>query len=130
VTADEISLTFPRSRDFHRIAHLVLGGLAVRLDLTFEHLEDLQLALAELLAEPEAPGEVTVRLRVAGGAVQAAVGPFSREHLRRRLDDDGGRSGLGLRRMLDTVVDGVLIEEAAEGDWIEITKHVERAASR
>ena len=129
MTADEITLTLPRSRDFHRIAHLVLGGLAVRLDLTFEHLEDLQLALAELLAEPEASGEVTVRLRVIDGAVQAAVGPFSREHLRRRLEADGD-SRLGLRRMLDTVADSVGIEEAAEGDWVEVTMHVEQAGAR
>jgi hypothetical protein len=128
VTADEITLTLPRSRDFHRIAHLVLGGLAVRLDLTFEHLEDLQLALAGLLSEPEAPGEVTVRLRVTDGAVQAAVGPFPEEHLRLRLADDGGES-IGLRRMLDTVADDVGIREAAEGNWVEVTKYVERAAA-
>ena len=38
---DEITLTLPRQRDFHRVAHLVLGGLAVRLELTIETLEDL-----------------------------------------------------------------------------------------
>jgi hypothetical protein len=129
VTADEITLTLPRSRDFHRIAHLVLGGLAVRLDLTFEHLEDLQLALAGLLAEPETVGEVTVRLRVMDGAVLAMVGPFERDDLSRRLDDDGG-SEVSLRRMLDTVADSVGIEEAAEGVWVEVTKNVERTVAR
>ena len=29
---DEITLTLPREPEFHRVAHLVLGGLAVRLD--------------------------------------------------------------------------------------------------
>jgi hypothetical protein len=128
VTADEITLTLPRSRDFHRIAHLVLGGLAARLDLTLEHLEDLQLALAGLLSEPEAPGEVTVRLRVGDGAVQASVGPFPEEQLRVRLENHGG-SPIGLRRMLDTVADDVGIHEAAEGSWVEVTKYVERAAA-
>ena len=33
------------------VAHLVLGGLAVRLDLTIENLEDLQLALDALLGD-------------------------------------------------------------------------------
>ena len=49
MTDDKITLTLPAERDFHRVAHLVLGGLAVRLNLTFEHLEDLQLALDGLL---------------------------------------------------------------------------------
>jgi hypothetical protein len=129
VSPDEITLTLPRSRDFHRIAHLVLGGLAVRLDLTFEHLEDLQLALGGLLAEPEDAGEVTVRLRVTEGAVQAIVGPFARGERRRHLEAEGD-AAVSLRRMLDTVTDGVEIEEAAEGAWVEVTKHVERAAAR
>ncbi len=47
--ADEITLTLPRAPEFQRVAHLVLGGLAVRLNLTVEHLEDLQLALDAVL---------------------------------------------------------------------------------
>src|SRR5262249_55809694 len=43
---DEITLTLPHEREYHRVAHLVLGGLAVRLELTIETLEDLQLALS------------------------------------------------------------------------------------
>jgi len=47
---DEITLTVPRERPFYRVAHLVLGGLAVRLDLTYDTLEDLQaIAPRELL---------------------------------------------------------------------------------
>ena len=125
MTADEITLILPRSRDFHRIAHLVLGGLAVRLDLTFETLEDLHLALDGLLSEPESPGEVTVRLLVHDDTMQAVVGPFAPDGLRRRLDSPDG-DGVGLRRLLDTVVDRFEIEEAAEGHWVEVTKHVER----
>ena len=47
--ADEITLTLPRGRSSRRVAHLVLGGLAARLDLTVESLEDLQLALDAVL---------------------------------------------------------------------------------
>jgi hypothetical protein len=125
VSADEITLVLPRAREFHRIAHLVLGGLAVRLDLTFENLEDLQLALGGLLAEPDLQDEVTVRLRVAGDTLHTTVGPFEAASLRRRLDDVGG-SDVTLRRLLDTVVDRVEIAEAAEGNWVEVTKTVQR----
>jgi len=31
VGVDEITLTLPAEREFYRVAHLVLGGLAVRL---------------------------------------------------------------------------------------------------
>ena len=41
---DEITLTIPRDRALYGVAHLVLGGLGIRLNLTIEHLEDLQLA--------------------------------------------------------------------------------------
>ena len=47
--ADEVTLTLPREPEFQRVAHLVLGGLAVRLNLTIENLEDLQLAFDALL---------------------------------------------------------------------------------
>ena len=54
--SDEITLTIPRDAEFHRVAHLVLGGLAVRLDLTIENLEDLQLALDAILARTDRRG--------------------------------------------------------------------------
>ena len=43
--SDEIILTLPEQPAFHDVAHLVVGGLGVRLNLTFENLEDLQTAL-------------------------------------------------------------------------------------
>ena len=33
MTGDEITLTIPRDPSFHEVAHLVLGGVAARLDL-------------------------------------------------------------------------------------------------
>jgi hypothetical protein len=125
VTADEITLTLPRERPFFRIAHLVLGGLAVRLDLTFEHLEDLQLALAGLLDRPTGPGDVTVTVRVEPNALHALVGPFRDDGLRAELVDD---EELGLGRLLGTVVDGVEVDERDGGLWVELTKSVAGAS--
>jgi hypothetical protein len=125
---DEITLTLPRERPFYRIAELVLGGLAVRLDLTFEHLEDLQLALAGLLDRPDEHGDVTVRVRVEGDAIRTLVGPFERERLERHLDRVG-RENLSLRRLLETVTDGVEVAEGDGGHWVELTKTVELVQS-
>ncbi|HVM16361.1 MAG TPA: hypothetical protein VM290_02115 [Gaiellaceae bacterium] len=120
---DEICLTLPRIRPFYRIAHLVLGGLAVRLDLTFEHLEDLQLALAGVLEGPDEDGQVTVRVAVDGDVLRTSVGPFPRERLERNLDRVGSEE-ISLRRLLETVVDEVAVEENGDDAWLAMTKTV------
>jgi hypothetical protein len=121
---DEITLTLPRDRDFYGIAHLVLGGLAVRLDLTFEALEDLQLALASVLERPDAEGDVNVTLRVDDHAVHALVGPFDRDGLRAHLRREG-TDELSVERLLEAVVDRVSIDERDDVAWIELTKTVD-----
>lgn len=121
--SDEITLTLPRERDFHRVAHLVLGGLAVRLDLTFEHLEDLQLALAGLLEWQGEDGEVTVAIRVTEEAIETTVGPCH-ERIRHELERDAG-DDVGLRRVLDAVVDEVRVERRNGADWVELRKSIE-----
>jgi len=120
---DEITLTLPAERDFYRVAHLVLGGLAVRLNLTFEHLEDLQIALDELLDNRTREGEVTVSVCVHDDAIEARVGPFPDGRVRAELEHDEG--AVGLRRVLDAVVDRVALRAADDGDWVTLTKSVE-----
>jgi hypothetical protein len=77
---DEITLTFPREPDFRPVAHLVLSGLAVRLDLNLENLEDLQLALDALLDQTDPGtemGDLTVRMSVRDHELQTLVGPLA-----------------------------------------------------
>jgi hypothetical protein len=124
VNADEICLTLPGDDAFHSVAHLVLGGLAVRLDLTFEYLEDLELALDAVL-ERSTPGEeVTVRVVVAADELRTTVGPLN--SVRSELENGGG-DGLSLGRILSAVCDGVAIQDRDGAQWIELTKRVERA---
>jgi anti-sigma regulatory factor (Ser/Thr protein kinase) len=120
---DEITLTLPAERDFYRVAHLVLGGLAVRLNLTFEHLEDLQIALDELLENRSRDGNVTVTVSVRPDAIEATVGPFPGGKVRRELERES--DAVGLRRVLDHVVDHVELREGEGGDWVKLTKKVE-----
>jgi hypothetical protein len=118
---DEIILTVPRERRFYPVAHLVLGGLAVRLNLTLENLEDLQVALAGLLERADTSHEVTVRMRVLERQLEAELGPFDGAGLHDDLDRDPGEE-LSLRRILDTVVDDVRIETRADGAWVVLQK--------
>ncbi len=126
VSADEITLTVPRERPFYRVAHLVLGGLAVRLDLTFEALEDLQLALVGLLEGDGEEGDVTVTVTVEDDAIRTLIGPFHTEALRPALDREQNE-GVTLRRVLETVADDVRLSEDEDGEWVELTKRVESA---
>ncbi len=125
---DEITLTFPAERPFRGVAHLVLGGLAVRLDLTFEHLEDLQLALAGLLERQSEEGDVTVSVRVEGDELTTSIGAFEREALEAELDR-AGADGVSLRRVLETVADRVEVAQRDGSAYVELTKRVERIAS-
>ena len=126
---DEIRLTLPRERPFYGIAHLVLGGLAVRLDLTFETLEDLQLALEHLLGETSGDTALTLAISVEGDQLRASVGPFAASELP-TIDGTGaaGDDASTLGRVLDTVVDGVEVEDRDGAHWIAMSKTVRRAA--
>jgi hypothetical protein len=116
---DEITLTLPRDADFHRVAHLVLGGLAVRMDLTVENLEDLQIALDSILGRTELDaGDITVRMALRDGALETRVGPLPTkvlDEIEREQDNE-----LSLRRVLDSTVDDVHVD----GDTVRLTKKV------
>lgn len=129
MNVDEITLRLPRERQFFRVAHLVLGGLAVRLDLSFEQLEDLQVALAEVLEQHESEEEVTVTLRVKEGTFEASLGPLD-ESLTKELSREEPEGRVGLRRVLETVVDSVSVTERDGRPWIELTKAVKQTAEK
>jgi len=120
---DEIRLTIPRDRALYSIAHLVVSGLGIRLDLTIEHLEDLQLALDAVLERARESEEVTIALRVKDGEIEAAVGPL-RDGVRAELEATE-EAEVGLRRILDTLVDRVELAPGDGGDWVTLTKSVE-----
>jgi anti-sigma regulatory factor (Ser/Thr protein kinase) len=117
---DEISLTLPADNAFHGVAHLVLGGLAVRLDLTLEHLEDLELALDALLERTASDGDITVRVRVLDQELKTSVGPF--RSVRHELESS---DQLNLARILATVCDEVEVTDRDGSEWVELTKRIE-----
>ena len=119
---DEIVLTLPRERPFYAVAHLVLGGLAARLNLTVEHLEDLQLAVDSVLAEEDGGGDVTVRLRVRDSTIEAQIGPLSGAFPAELEHEQEGQVGLG--RILSTVVDDVQVADEQGKTWVTLAKRV------
>jgi hypothetical protein len=119
---DEITLTMPRDRAFFSVAHLVLGGVGVRLNLTIETLEDLQLALDAILERDQEPGDVTIALRLNDQTIETEIGPFG-DGVRKELER-GREEEVGLRRILDTLVDEVELTQGEGGDWVTLHKSI------
>jgi hypothetical protein len=119
---DVVTLQLPRDREFHGVAHLVLGGLAARLDLTYDVLEDMTTAIDELLERRDTGEDVTLSLEIEENAIVTVVGPLKGnigEEL--RASDEG----LGLRRVLETVVDHVDVSERDGRQWVELRKQLD-----
>jgi hypothetical protein len=123
---DQITLTMPRERPFFGVARLVLAGLATRLDVTVESLEDLELALDGLLGRRDNASEITVALEVDGDVLHTAVGPFHDQSLRGELEGESGES-MTLRRLLDALVDDYELQDRDDGAWVSLRKRFERA---
>jgi hypothetical protein len=123
--SDEITLVIPAQDDFRQIAHLVLGGLGVRAELTYEDLDDLQTALDALLGCRDDADELHVRFDVRDDSVRSTVGPFSEAQLD-ELERDS--ADIGLRRVLETVTDGFEVERRDGDAWVVFTKHTNAPA--
>jgi anti-sigma regulatory factor (Ser/Thr protein kinase) len=120
-----IRLKIPHEPPYHGVALLVVGGLAARLDLSYEKLEDLQLALENVLENGDYVSEpqVTVELDVLDDSLSLVVGPLDGAAVRKALADDRD-DRISLGRLLDTLVEEVSIESRDDGDWLRLDKRV------
>jgi hypothetical protein len=109
---ETITLTIPAERRFLGVVNLVLGGLGSRLDLSFERVDDLQLAVDSVLAhgDPSPSGTLAVEVDVEHGRLLVRVGPLV----------DGGASDEGLRRVLGTLVSSAWPLDREGREWIQL----------
>ena len=113
---EAIELTLPAGREWHAVARLVLGGVADRMNLSFEDLDDIQLAVERLLVEAASQETVRIRIDVRDQGLRIGVGPLVERTLADALQGPDAVPGeLTLRRILQTVVDSFGVEEAEEG---------------
>jgi hypothetical protein len=117
---DEIRLVIPAEEDFRPIAHLVTGGLATRLDVTYDDLDDLQVGVEALLGLRDDQDDLVVSLSANDGVLHASFGPFPPEKV--HVGEADG--GLDLRRVLETVCDTHEVEERDGAAWVELTKRL------
>lgn len=120
-----IKLKIPHQRPYHGVARLVVGGLAARLDLSYESLEDLQLALASILEQDSymLQSEVTVELDIGDDVLTMVVGPLDGEQLRADLEEREDDQ-IGLGRLLGTLAESVTVEKRDDGDWLRLEKEI------
>ena len=94
------------SDEYVGVARLVTSGVASRLELGYEDVDDLQLATETLLRVVFASARaVTVAIESDESALYVVVGPAPPDLLRRRLLE--GYESLELRAVLEQLVDGV-----------------------
>jgi hypothetical protein len=106
-----IELETPIGRAWEPVVRLVLGGIADRLDLGFEELDDLQLAVERLLAEAGSQDSVRLSFEVTETGVRTRIGPLRAAAIAEALQGPEPQPGeLTLRRILETVVDSFGVE--------------------
>jgi hypothetical protein len=84
-----MAITLPGERRAIGIVRLFLGGLAARLDLGYETMDDLQLAVESVLLGAQLGPEITVAAHIDGDAVSLSMGPFERDPLAAGTDEAG-----------------------------------------
>lgn len=134
--SDTVALSFPRDSRYYAVARLVVGGMAAPLEMSYDALDDLQLAISSLLDHEDLAldgggesGDVRLRLEVDEHQLVAALGSFESGSLDRAFERSAQQGGeMGLRRLLDTIVDEVSVSDDAEGEWITLTKQVKALA--
>jgi hypothetical protein len=113
--------------------------MAAPLQMSYDALDDLQLAISSLLDHEEltlegtsadASGDVQLKLEVAGHELVASLGGFAVGSLDRAFERSARVGGeMGLRRLLDTIVDDVRVDASSDAEWITLTKRVKVVAS-
>jgi hypothetical protein len=122
---ESVRLTIPRTRPYYGVARLVVGGVAARLDLSYEYLEDVQVALDSVIGnDAYAAGDsVTVELVLDSGAMELVVGPLDGARLGPDLEREEPEEGeIGLRRLLSTVAAGAELEQRDGAAWLRLRK--------
>jgi hypothetical protein len=114
---DTILLTIPASARFRGVATLVLGGIGSRLDLPYERMDDLQLAVLSALAAGE-DEQLTIVVAADTSGLSVSVGPLVA----------GSGSDEALSRVLDRLVDSVEPKRRDGKEWL--TLRLARSPSR
>lgn len=112
---DRIVLTLPSDEGYRGVATLVLGGVGARIELPYERMDDLQLAVLSAL-DASLDGEVTLELDAGQEGLRLAVGPLR----------EGSQADDGLARVLSRLVDEVEHDRRDGQEWVTLVLRATR----
>lgn len=72
-TTDTMRVAFPAASRFARIGRVAMAGLALRLDIEVQQVEQLRLAVDEAIGSLTGPGQIVVEARWKPGRLQIDV---------------------------------------------------------
>lgn len=114
---DTILLTFPSRPSFRGVPSLVLGGVGSRLDLPYERMDDLQLAVLSML-DATVGEDTSVEIAAHDDRVAVSVGPLRAE----------AEADQGLDLVLRRLTDGVDTSRRGDDVWLTVFLAREPAA--
>ena len=123
--AQTVTLTIPGERPYIGIARMFVGGLAARLDLGYETMDDLQLALESVLLKSELGETVTLEAQIEDTGVSILVGPFAADPLEMVV---GSGDALELERLLSALVAGAESTMRDDGCWLRLDVRIPASA--
>jgi len=106
---DRIVLTMPAREQLRSVATLVVGGVGSRLELPYERMDDLQLALLSALDAVDG-GEVSLEVDAGERGLAVAMGPLR----------TGSSADAGLSRVLSPLVDELRYESRDGSEWLTL----------
>ena len=106
-----ITVDWPSDPSYRSVGRLVLGGVAARLDVAVDRIDELGLALDNLARVHVPEGRLPLRVVVEDIALHATVGPFSSNPV----------SDPAVLRIVERLVDGVGSSEDAAGHRVSLT---------
>jgi hypothetical protein len=92
--------------------------------MTVENLEDWQLALTELLGRQHPDGRLQLVFRASPDQLETRFGPADSQLL---AELERQEDGVGLRRVLSTLADGVEIVTSDDDRWVVLRKAIIRS---
>jgi hypothetical protein len=121
--SEALVLTFPNELRFLALVRLVVSGLAAQLDLPYERVDDLQLAVEGALAAESPRGDqVTLRIEPRKEALSVWIHPIGIRSIPENRLEPG--DGLGFDQLAAELVDSVEIVTLDGKDWLHLEKRI------
>lgn len=109
--ATQITLEWPHDPRFRSVGRLVLGGVAARLDVPVDRVEELGLVLDSLSRAPVAHERLHLEVDIVSERLSLTVGPFAADPV----------ADPAIRRVVAPLVDAVDSRATSEGHHAVLT---------